>query len=216
MAAPTPPLGPSGHEFLLRRLHSLSGVFPVGAYLVFHIMIANASVLGGPASFNRAVAAISALPPPILLGIEVLFIYLPLLFHGVYGFVRVGQAELDNPLRHDYLGAYLYTLQRISGVIAFLFIGWHVYTTRVQYYFAGAEIDYELMHGMMTDPLRLAIFVLGVLASVFHFTNGLWTFCITWGITVGVRAQRAVRAASMVLFVAMYGTAVAIMMAFRA
>src|SRR5919197_4420371 len=188
MAAPTPPLGPSGHEFLLRRLHSLSGVFPVGAYLVFHIMIANASVLGGPASFTRAVAAISALPPPILLGIEVLFIYLPLLFHGVYGFVRVGQAELDNPLRHDYLGAYLYTLQRISGVIAFLFIGWHVYTTRVQYYFAGAEIDYELMHGMMTDPLRLAIFVLGVLASVFHFTNGLWTFCITWGITVGVRA----------------------------
>jgi succinate dehydrogenase / fumarate reductase, cytochrome b subunit len=56
----------------------------------------------------------------------------------------------------------------------------------------------------------------GVLASVFHFTNGIWTFCITWGITVGQRAQRTVRAVAMVFFVVMYGTAVAIMLAFRA
>jgi succinate dehydrogenase / fumarate reductase cytochrome b subunit len=203
-------------EFVLRRLHSLSGIVPIGAYLVFHIMLANASVLGGPERFNGAVALIAALPPPILLGVEVLLIYLPLLFHSAYGFVRVGRAELDNPLRNDYLGAYLYSLQRISGVIAFFFIGWHVWTTRVQYYFFGAEISYDMMHSMMTDPVSFVIFLVGVLASVFHFTNGLWTFCVTWGITVGQRAQRAARAVSLVLFAAMYGTAFAILLAFRA
>jgi succinate dehydrogenase / fumarate reductase cytochrome b subunit len=206
----------SRRRFVLRRLHSLSGVVPIGLYLVFHIMLANASVLGGPAAFDRAVLAISAVPAPVLLAVEVLFIYAPLLFHGLYGFVRVGQSELDNPLRNDHVGAYLYTLQRISGVIAFFFIGWHVYTTRMQYYFADLEITYDVMHGMMADPIAFTLFLVGTLASVFHFTNGIWTFCITWGITVGQRAQRTVRAASMGAFVVMYGTAIAILLALRA
>jgi len=202
-------------QFVLRRLHSLTGIFPIGAYLFVHILLENSFVLAGGASFERLVREIGQLPGPVLLAIEILFIWGPLLFHGAYGFVRVGQAELDNPLRNDYLGAYLYTLQRISGVIAFFFIGWHVWSTRMQYYFFQAEITYEFMHRMMTDPVRFSVFAVGVLAAVFHFTNGIWTFCITWGITVGPRAQRTVRAACLLLFVAMYGTALAIMMAFR-
>lgn len=203
-------------RFILRRLHSLTGIVPIGAYLIFHIMLANASVLGGPERFNAAVETIAVLPPPILLAIEVLFIYLPLLFHSVYGFVRVGEAELSNPLRHDWLGAYLYSLQRVTGVIAFFFIGWHVYTTRWQYYFAGAHIDYAMMSGIMANPVSFAIFLVGTAASVFHFTNGIWTFAITWGITIGRRAQKTLRAASLGFFVVMYGTALAILMAFRA
>ena len=208
--------GVDRRRFILRRLHSLSGIVPIGVYLVFHIMIANASVLGGPDRFDAAVAAIAVLPPPILLAIEVLAIYLPLLFHSLYGFVRVGEAELGNPLRHDYLGAWLYTLQRITGVIAFFFIGWHVYTTRFQYYFADAHIDFAMMRGIITEPVSFAIFLVGTAASVFHFTNGIWTFAITWGLTVGRRAQRTVRAASLGAFVVMYGFCVAILMAFRA
>ena len=207
--------GVDRRRFILRRLHSLSGIFPIGAYLIFHIMLANASVLGGPDRFDAAVDAISLLPPPILLAVEVLAIYLPLLFHSVYGFVRLGESELANPLRNDYLGAYLYTLQRITGVIAFFFIAWHVYTTRVQYYFAGAEIDYAMMRGIITDPVKFSIFLVGTAASVFHFTNGIWTFAITWGLTVGRRAQRTLRAATLGAFLVMYGTAVAILMAFR-
>ena len=208
--------GVDRRRFILRRLHSLSGIVPIGVYLIFHIMLANASVLGGPDRFDAAVEAIAILPPPILLGIEVLAIYLPLLFHSLYGFVRIGEAEIANPLRHDYLGAWLYTLQRLTGVIAFFFIGWHVYTTRFQYYFAGAEIDYAMMRGIMTDPVKFSIFLVGTAASVFHFTNGIWTFAVTWGLTVGRRAQRTLRAATLGAFLVMYGTAVAILMAFRA
>jgi succinate dehydrogenase / fumarate reductase cytochrome b subunit len=206
----------SQRQFLLRRLHSLSGVFPIGAYLFAHIFLENSFVLAGPERFELLVRTIGSIPAPVLLAAEILFIWTPLLFHSVYGFVRIGQAELDNPLRHDYLGAYLYTLQRLTGVVAFFFIAWHVWTIRVQYYFFDAEITYGFMHDLLVSPVSFAFFLVGVLASVFHFTNGLWTFCITWGITTGVRAQHAVRTASWVLFVLMYGTACAIMVAFRA
>jgi len=203
-------------QFILRRLHSLTGIFPIGAYLVLHIFLENTFVLAGGESFESLVRGIGSIPRQVLLATEILFIWGPILFHSAYGFVRVGQAELDNPLRNDFLGAWLYTLQRLSGVVAFLFIAWHVWSTRMQYYFYGTEITYDFMRGIMTDPLRFSFFLVGVLASVFHFTNGIWTFCITWGITVGQRAQRTVRAAAMVFFVVMYGTAVAIMLAFRA
>ena len=207
--------GVDRRRFILRRLHSLTGIFPIGAYLIFHIMLANASVLGGRERFDAAVEAIALLPPPVLLALEVVAIYLPLLFHSLYGFVRVGEADLANPLRFDWLGSYLYILQRITGVIAFFFIGWHVYTTRFQYYFADAHIDYAMMSGIMGNPVSFAIFLVGTAASVFHFTNGIWTFAITWGITVGRRAQRTLRAASLGAFVVMYGTCIAILMAFR-
>ena len=206
----------SRRQFVLRRLHSLTGIFPIGAYLVAHIFLENTFVLAGGESFESLVRGIGAIPRQVLLATEILFIWGPLVFHSAYGFVRVAEAELDNPLRHDYLGAWLYTLQRLSGVVAFFFIGWHVWSTRLQYYLHGTEITYAFMRGIMTDPVRFAFFLVGVLACVFHFTNGIWTFAITWGITVGQRAQRTLRVAALSLCLVMYGTALAIMMAFRA
>ena len=73
-----------------------------------------------------------------------------------------------------------------------------------------------MMRGIITEPVSFAIFLVGTAASVFHFTNGIWTFAITWGLTVGRRAQRTLRAASLGAFVVMYGFCVAILMAFRA
>ncbi|MFN8542859.1 MAG: succinate dehydrogenase [Candidatus Binatia bacterium] len=202
-------------EFYLRRLHSLSGIVPIGAYVVVHIMLENVMVLGGPGRFDALVQAIGAMPPPLLLAIEVFGLWGPILFHAVYGVVRVRQASFDD-LRADNVGSYLYVLQRLTGVIAFVFIAYHVWSTRVQYYLGRAEIDFAFMHAKMIDPLVMAVYLVGVGASVFHFCNGIWTFCVTWGLTVRVEAQRAVRAFSMVLFAVMYGTAFAILMAFRA
>ena len=33
------------------------------------------------------------------------------------------------------------------------------------------------------------VYALGVLCSVYHLANGIWTFLITWGITVGPQSQ---------------------------
>ena len=39
------------HQFVIYRLFSLSGLIPVGAYLVVHL-VTNASILNGPMSFQ--------------------------------------------------------------------------------------------------------------------------------------------------------------------
>ena len=72
-----------GRSFLLHRLHSLSGLFPVGAFLVEHFL-SNAFATNGPAAYGKQVEFLTGLPFAVWL--EVFGIYLPILFHGGYGF----------------------------------------------------------------------------------------------------------------------------------
>ncbi|MCC7086486.1 MAG: hypothetical protein IT427_15920 [Pirellulales bacterium] len=72
------------HQFLIYRLFSLAGVMPVGAYLVLHLAT-NASVLGGPQTFQEQVDRIHSLGP-LLPFVEWTFIFIPILFHGFVGF----------------------------------------------------------------------------------------------------------------------------------
>jgi succinate dehydrogenase / fumarate reductase cytochrome b subunit len=46
------------------------------------------------------------------------------------------------------------------------------------------------MHNIATNPVMFTIYVIGIIAAVFHFSNGMWSFLVSWGITVGPRAQR--------------------------
>lgn len=51
------------------------------------------------------------------------------------------------------------------------------------------------------SPSMVILYSLLVLAAVFHAFNGLWTFCITWGITLSERSQKWMRKVSNVLMV---------------
>ena len=48
------------HEFLIRRLHSLSGLIPVGAFMTVHLLV-NATVLDSPRTFQDKVYSIHGL-----------------------------------------------------------------------------------------------------------------------------------------------------------
>jgi succinate dehydrogenase / fumarate reductase cytochrome b subunit len=200
-------------HFLLRRLHSLSGLAPIGGFLLFHFY-ENGKVLQGPEVWTESAEAIAAIPLPLLLSVEVFVLYIPILFHGLYGLyiVRTGKPNFSS---YPYMHNYFYTLQRLSGVLAFLFIGFHVGSTRLRYYFTGAHADFEYMQQTMTNPLLLGVYMLGVVASVFHFTNGVWGFSVTWGVTVGPRAQRVLHAACMAVFAGMSLLGVNILLAFK-
>src|SRR3954464_3856140 len=71
-----------GNSFLLRRLHSLSGIVPVGAFLVEHF-VSNAFATNGPTAYALQVKFLSGLP--FRLWLEVFGIFLPLAFHALYG-----------------------------------------------------------------------------------------------------------------------------------
>jgi len=57
------------------------------------------------------------------------------------------------------------------------------------------------MHDIVMNPFFFILYLIGVLSAAFHFANGLWSFMVSWGITVGPRAQRVSSYICMTLFV---------------
>src|SRR5579871_6215111 len=104
---------PADHSFLMRRLHSISGIFPVGAFLVQHIY-AQILAMKGPAAYNAHVEFLVSLP--MLVTVETLFIFAPILFHGGYG-IYIWARGKSNVTDYPYAGNWLYFWQRVSGII---------------------------------------------------------------------------------------------------
>jgi len=215
MAGSDQQLARARQQFVLRRLHSLTGIVPIGAYMLVHIYFENAFILGGGAKFDQLVAGIAMIPTPILLAIEITVLWAPILYHALYGFVVMAGADLGTATHFAYRNGLLYALQRISGVVAFVFIAWHVYSLRLSFYFHHLEINYTLMNSILTDPGWFAFYVVGVVAALFHFCNGIFTFCITWGITVSERSQALVQRFALGLFFVLAPIATLILAAFR-
>lgn len=208
-------IGGDGRERLhwtLRRLHSLSGIVPIGFFLFFHIFENSYVVRGGADLWWKETEFTRSLPYQV--AIEALLLWLPILYHALYGLVISATAQ-PNVANYPYNRNYQYTLQRITGVIAFLFIGFHVLSTRGWFYFAGVETNYARMHEFMMSPLFLTAYIIGTLSCVYHLTNGIFTFCITWGVTVGRKAQTMINYACVALFVVLAIVSVQILISFR-
>jgi succinate dehydrogenase / fumarate reductase cytochrome b subunit len=185
-------------EFFYRRLHSLLGVIPVGLFLVQHLVV-NHFATKGPEAFNRAAEFMENLPFRYFL--EAFVIFLPLLFHAIYGLYIAFTAK-NNVSRYGYFRNWMFMLQRLSGIITLIFVTWHVWETRVQAAF-GAEVNYEMMANIVDNPFMLGFYILGIVSTVFHFANGLWSFFVSWGITVTPRSQLISTYVTMAIFVAL-------------
>ncbi len=198
----SPPSFLTRNDFLIRRLHSLSGLIPVGAYMVVHLIV-NASVINGDATFQNNVLSIHKFGSLLPL-IEWTFIFIPILFHAIVGMVIVA-GGLPNTHNYPYGANYRYTLQRATGVIAFFFIGIHVFHMH-GWFHNSAWMDYVVrpLGGGQFKPynatstaglalqniVAVVIYAVGVLSCVYHLANGIWTMGITWGVWTSQAAQR--------------------------
>jgi succinate dehydrogenase / fumarate reductase cytochrome b subunit len=199
-------------HWILRRLHSLSGIIPIGAFLFFHIF-ENSYVVEGGAKWWSESEFTRTLPFEVI--IEAVTLWIPISYHAIYGMV-ITVTGAPNVTEYGYERNLQYTLQRITGILALAFILFHFFTTRGWFYLTGVETNYARMHAFMMDPLYLTAYIIGTLACLYHLTNGIFTFCITWGITVGPRAQTLVNRACVVLFLAFSVMAVVTLLSFRA
>ncbi len=192
------------HEFVIRRLHSLLGLMPLGGYLCFHLAT-NAAIIDGPETFQRRADQIHVLGPTTLVLLEWSVIFLPILLHGLVGLVIVTRGR-RNLGHYPYRENFRYTLERATGVVAFLFIIWHVFHMhgwfRIEWW---AHNVAEPLGGAKFDPIDApatagaalqaswmvaAAYLMGTLAVVYHLSNGLWTAGITWGVWTSPEAQR--------------------------
>ena len=179
--------------FLMRKLHSLSGVVPVGAFMMFHLWT-NAKATQGQEPFDHAVRDISSMP--FVMAVEFGAILLPLLFHTFYGFWIAFNGK-PNVGRYTYSRNWMYTAQRLTGLVAFVFIATHLYDfwwPKMTGAMEPSQFYPQLCAKMSATksgvPLMAIWYAVGIGACVFHFANGLWGFCFSWGITVSRRSQR--------------------------
>jgi len=184
----------SKENFILHKIHSLTGVVPVGFYMLQHLTL-NSFSLAGPERFNGVINFFESIPKHVLILLEVCMIWIPLFFHAAYGFAIVNRAKgnLSNPNYGRFKENRFYSYQRISGVIALLFIIAHFATTTVAKYISGnAEtIKYAAMQHKLTSfgYLPFVIYLIGIAAAAYHFSFGLWGFSIRWGLIVKQESQ---------------------------
>ncbi|MCU9614135.1 succinate dehydrogenase cytochrome b558 subunit [Caldibacillus lycopersici] len=196
-------------EFLNRRLHSLLGVIPVGVFLTLHLVV-NYSATKGVEAFNSASKFMESLP--FLLFLEIFIIYIPILYHAIYG-VYIAFTAKNNLGRFSTFRNWMFVLQRFTGVFLIIFIAWHVWETRLAKAF-GSEVNFDMMANILDNPFMLAFYIIGVLSATFHFANGLWSFCVSWGITISPRSQVVTTYVTLVIFVILSVIGVRALLAF--
>lgn len=202
-----------GTSFLWRRLHSLSGIVPVGAFLLEHV-ISNAFATNGPTAYAAQVKFLSGLPFRIWL--ETFGIFIPLAFHALYGFYIWWRGE-SNVTDYSYGGNWGYTLQRYTGIIAFAYILYHVWYMR----FAGVHLpDYpgaafgKVQAEFFGATWTVWAYVVGVITASWHFGYGLFLFAVKWGLVTGDKARKRMQLAGIAISVALIVVSIATISAF--
>jgi succinate dehydrogenase / fumarate reductase cytochrome b subunit len=177
-----------GHSFFWRKLHSLTGIVPIGAFLIEHI-VSNFETLNGPLAYAKQVLFLNSLP--LVRVLEWTLIFIPLAFHALYG-VYIAIRGRSNVNVYPWAGNWMYLSQRVTGIIAFAYIIYHVWTQR----FSGVSLpehpgaSFAKVQHELANPVVLAVYVIAMIATTWHFAYGIWLFAAKWGITPGENARK--------------------------
>jgi succinate dehydrogenase / fumarate reductase cytochrome b subunit len=186
-----------GRSFLLRRLHSLSGIVPVGTFLIEHF-VSNAFATNGPHAYADQVKFLTGLPFAVWL--EVFFIYIPILYHALYGFWIWYHGE-GNVGEYTWAGNWMYTAQRWTGAIAFAYIVYHTYVMRFtgEHLFTNPAASFWKVQQEFQNPWAVAFYIVGIAVASWHFGYGIFLFCAKWGIVTGEKARKRMMGAGVAI-----------------
>ena len=177
-----------GHSFFWRRLHSVSGIFPIGAFLVEHFF-SNAFATNGAAAYNENVRFLTGLP--FVFFLELFFIWIPIAYHAGYGFYIWYRGE-TNVGDYPWTGNWLYLSQRWTGAIAFVYMVYHVWHLRFHgvHILSNPAAAFPKVQMEFQNPWIVAFYAVAVVAASWHFAYGIWLFAAKWGIVTGDDARR--------------------------
>jgi succinate dehydrogenase / fumarate reductase cytochrome b subunit len=169
-AQPTPRALGSGspgddRDARLRRWHALSGLFPLGVFLLFHAWEQSAVRHGRDALLTR-------LDDHVQPGLEALFVLGPLLLHATLG-LRLSTRP-DPGLTRSYVSPAFRRFQRITGLIGAVFLLAHVGGVWWPRARSGRSAEaYGALLDQTGSMFGAGLFLLGVSALCLHFAQGL-------------------------------------------
>jgi len=187
----------------LRRLHSITGLVPAGAFLAFHLWTNTASARGAEA-YDEAARRLQQLP--LSLAAEILLIALPLAFHAVYGLYLAAATDPGSP-RPTPARRALSRVQRATGLVVFAFLFFHLWTARLVQIRDHSSVDlFRLIQAALASRWIAALYAAGILAAIVHLAAGVWTFADAWGLmrTRGARTAVGVAAAAVFAILAVW------------
>ena len=195
--------------FLLRKLHQITGIVPLGLFFFVH-MFTNSKAMNGEAAFEKAVQEIHDIP--YLLLIEIFGIFIPLLFHSIYGVIISSEARM-NVGTYGTARNWFYFFQRATGIFLFVFIFFHVLNMRFGLVpglnttpIAGnADLSYNIVSAEFSITWVMVVYILGVAATAWHLAYGFWLFSVDWGIVIGENAQKYALYACIALAIGLFG-----------
>src|SRR5262249_60231695 len=108
-----------------------------------------------------------------------------------------------NQFQCPYFRNWMYTLQRVTGLILVVYIIVHVSSQRFGIQILNfnpmgkavahhANEAYAIVHATMASDAVLAFYIVGIASAVFHLSQGLWMFAIDWGFAISRRGQKYV------------------------
>ena len=177
-----------GTSFIWRKLHSLLGIIPIGAFFIEHL-VSNFEAVHGPAAYGAQVKFLNSLP--LVRVLEWTFIFIPIFYHAVYG-LYIWFRGKANVVYYPWAGNWMYVAQRWTGLIATLYILQHVLRQR----FMGVSLPenpgaaFHKVQMELANPFMLAVYVIAMIAICWHFAYGIWLFAAKWGITSGEVARK--------------------------
>lgn len=180
--------------FIARKLHQITGIVPLGIYFLVH-MYTNSTVMSGEKVFEDHVTDIHHLP--YLFFVEIFGIFIPLLYHSIYG-IFISMEARNNALNYNYARNWFYVFQRVTGVFLFLFLTFHIFNLRFGLIpglnttpVAGhADLAYDIVAREFSIPWVMVLYILGITATAWHLAYGIFLFVVDWGILIGEKAQK--------------------------
>ena len=177
-----------GNTFLWRKLHSLLGIIPIGAFFIRAPPVEFRSAQR-PTAYAAQVKFLNALP--LVRVLEWTFIFIPILYHALYG-LYIWFRGKSNVVYYPWAGNWMYVAQRWTGLIATAYILQHVLRQR----FMGISLPenpgaaFHKVQVELANPFILAVYVIAMIAICWHFAYGIWLFAAKWGITPGDIARK--------------------------
>jgi succinate dehydrogenase / fumarate reductase cytochrome b subunit len=179
----------------LRQIHSLTGVIPLGVFLVLHLWT-NARAISSQLSFYETKRAIARSPGFAL--VETLFIWAPLLFHVLYG-LHLTFSKNKNDGTPSSLGPGARTVLRVTGILVLGFLAWHIVDLRVPRFRGtlGIEGLYDALAARLSDagavgvPWFALVYIVAIGATTLHLSIGAWNFCAVYVVVSDAGRRRA-------------------------
>ena len=162
-----------GKDFILRRLHSLLGLIPLFVFVPVHMV-------------QKAIPYFTLSLKPVAWLFVFMFGIIPFVLHAALGLYIYAQNRA-NPFRRK--RGTLFRLQIISSFVILIFVITHKMALNLLWRGAGNSFFIA----------TIILFMAGIAAVAFHMSYGMYTFCISWGVSVNKHVRMRIGQASAVL-----------------